>query len=141
MHIQALPQQFSQRCRRFVLTLGRDVLHQCLDCALDRDAQQGVWVHADRRGHADRLGNNVERVGPLGGGALDPADQSMDGGTGSVWHSVSMTDGAGTNQEPACTGPCANIVMKRAGRACCAPAGVRAALLGVRVYVLLHDLP
>lgn len=115
MRFQALGQQFCERLRRFVTTLGRDVLHQCLDRALDQDAQQGVWVHADGGRHADRLRNNVERVGSLGGDALDPADQGIDGWVGSVWHAASMTDGAGTNQDQLARTPRADMGMEPDG--------------------------
>ena len=115
MHIQALSQQFSQRSRRFIATLRRIVLHQCLDRALDQDAQQGVRVHTDGGRHADRLGNDEEWIGSLGGDALDPADQGIDGWVGSVWHAASMTDGGGTNQDQLARTPRADMGMEPDG--------------------------
>jgi hypothetical protein len=74
------------------LTLGQKLLNQRLDGALNQDAQDLVRVQADCAGHVDRLGEDAQRGGSLGGDALDPADQRIDGGGRSVWHGVSMTD-------------------------------------------------
>jgi hypothetical protein len=94
MRFKPLIQQVAQRCRRFRLTFGRDLVNKCLDGSLYQHAKDGVWVNADRAGHGDRLGEDVERVRPAGGNALDPADQRIDGWVGSVWHCVSMAGDA-----------------------------------------------
>lgn len=48
-------------------------------------------VHADRARHGDGLGEDVRRVGSVGGYPLDPTDELIDGGVWSVCHGLRMT--------------------------------------------------
>ena len=70
-----------------------------MDGALDQHTQDGVRVHADRPGHIDRLSEDVQRVRPASGDALDPADQHINGWVWTVWHDPSMADAGAMAQE------------------------------------------
>ena len=84
--LQSLLQQFDQRDRCLGSPFLWDVLDQCLHRALHQHSQDRVWVHAYRAGHADRLGEDMQGIGSLGGYALYPAHQSLDGWKRTVWH-------------------------------------------------------
>lgn len=79
-----------QRRSRIGLPFGRDVLGDRVDSALDQHALDGVGVNIALADEADRLGEDVHRVGSIGGHALYPADQIIYGSIGAVWHVTSM---------------------------------------------------
>jgi hypothetical protein len=90
---QPLIQQLAERRHRFGLPFRRDVLNERLDCAFDQDAQDGIWVHADRAAHGDGLGEDVQRVRPVSGHALNSTDKCLNGWEWTVWHIPRMRSG------------------------------------------------
>jgi hypothetical protein len=67
---QPLGQEFQQRFRRICLPLGRDVSGNGVSRPLDQRAQNGVRVYITFADHADHLGEDVQRVGSIGGNPL-----------------------------------------------------------------------
>jgi hypothetical protein len=95
---QALLQQLRQRGGCVSLPLGRHVLSERMGRTFDQHAQDCVRVNVALANHADHLSKDVERVGSLGGDALDPADQLVHGTKGSVWHDARMANSAAMMQ-------------------------------------------
>ena len=52
-----------------------------------------AWISVHSR-------TNAYRVGPVGGDALNPAAQPIDGWEAAVWHGVRMADGGSLRQVP-----------------------------------------
>jgi hypothetical protein len=90
MRFQPVLQQFNQHRSRLSLSLGRDLSNERLYRTFHQNAQDYVRVHADRTGHADRLGKDVRRVGSIGGDALNSTYEGLHGWKRTVWHVVRM---------------------------------------------------
>jgi hypothetical protein len=88
---QPLNQQFDQHGRRLSLPFGWDLPDQSLHRPLYQNTEHCARVHADRARHGDCLGEEVRRVGSVGGGPLNPTDELIDGRIWSVCHGLRMT--------------------------------------------------
>jgi hypothetical protein len=90
VRLQAFLQQFNQHRSRLSLSLGRDMSNERLNRTFNQDAQDYVWVHADRAGHADGLSEDVRWVGSGSSNALNSTYEGLDGWKRTVWHIVRM---------------------------------------------------
>jgi hypothetical protein len=97
--LQPFLQQSDESRRRFLLLVRGDVLDDGQNRSLDQHAQHLVGIRAYLAGHADRLGEDMHRVGSAGGSALNPADECVDSWERSVWHRDSIARRMAVRQE------------------------------------------
>ena len=96
---QSFLQQLTERRSRVRLPFRWNVPGQRVGRALHQNAQNRVGVRLACADHADHFGEDVRGIGPVGGYALDPPDQCVDGWIGSVGHGLRMAGRAGMRQE------------------------------------------
>jgi hypothetical protein len=88
--VQSFLQQPDECLRRFHLLFRGDLLDDGLNRSLNQHTQYRVRIRADRTGHADRLGQDMHRIGPVGDDALNPVNERFDSGKRSLWHGESI---------------------------------------------------
>ena len=86
VRLQAKLQKLNDFRGRVGLSLWRDVLGDHVGRTFQQDAKNHVGISLARADHADYLGEDVCRVGPILGDALDATDQRLDGGEGTICH-------------------------------------------------------
>ena len=84
--LQPFFQQLDEHRRRFHLLLGGNVLNDGEHRTFDQHTKYCVGICTDLAGHADRLSEDVHRIGSTGGNPLNPADERFDCWERSVWH-------------------------------------------------------
>ena len=99
MNFQPFPRQPDERRRRFRPLFLGNLLDDGLNRSLYQHAQYRIGIRTDRACHADRLGQDMHRVGSARGNALNPADECFDSGKRSVWHSDSIAHRMAVRQE------------------------------------------
>jgi hypothetical protein len=83
----------------FPRLLRGNVLEDGQDRSFNEHAQHRVRIRANLTRHGDRLGQDMHRVGPVGGDALNPPDKCVDSRERSLWHRHSIARRVVARQE------------------------------------------